>query len=218
MTFDISVIMDNLPLLGHGLALTLLIVAASFLCGCIIAMGIVAASRSDRRSFRLAASGYINIFRNMPELVLIFWLYYCLPQIVDLRVSPFTTGVMALSLSAGAYLAEIFRSGIQALNAGQWEAARSLGLHRLLVWRLVIGPQVFRVVRPLLVNYMTELLKFSTLVSAIGVSEIVHTAMQLGGQTFRYLELFTAVGVVFFLIIFPLSLMARAAGAQRASR
>ena len=110
------------------------------------------------------------------------------------------------------------RSYREGLAAAMAKLARSLGLSALPLWRFVILPQAIRRMVPPLVNYFTEMLKHSTLLSAIGVGEIAHTAFRLGGQTFRYLEFFTAIGIVFFAIIFPLSLIARRLAGRSAVR
>jgi ABC-type amino acid transport system permease subunit len=142
-------------------------------------------------------------------VVVIFWFYFCLPQLVDLRLSAFATGTLALGLSAGAFLSEIFRAGIEAVPRGQHDAAQALGLSRLPLWTLIILPQAVRPMVPAFVNYLTELLKHSTLLSAIGVGELAHAAFTMGGQTFRYFEFFTAIGFIFFVMIFHLSLYGR---------
>jgi len=218
LIFDQQVLLRYWPELIDGLMLTVVIVVVSLAVGAAIGLAMAIMNLSGRRGLERFARIYINAFRNTPEMVIIFWVYFCLPQIVDLRLSPLATGTLALAMSAGAFLAEIFRAGIQAVPRGQVEAARSLGLSALPLWRFVILPQALRRMVPPLVNYFTEMLKHSTLLSAIGVAEIAHTAFRLGGQTFRYLEFFTAIGIIFFAIIFPLSLIARRLAGRGAIR
>lgn len=146
-------------------------------------------------------------------MVLVFWMYYCGPLILDVRLSDVATGIATLSLIAGAYLCEIFRAGIQAVPKGQIEAARALGLSSFWVGWSVIAPQAIRIMIPTFVGFLTILLKNSSLISAIGVAELFYQASTRAATTYKYLEIYTAIGVIYFALIFPLSMMA-----QRAER
>lgn len=218
MILDWSILARSADALGRGLLATLAIVILALALGSAIGALVCIARRSRYGACRGAARVYVNLFRNAPEMLLIFWAYFCLPQLVSFSLSGFATGTLALGLSAGAYLGEIFRTGIAAVPVQQWEAGTALGLRRPALWLRVILPQVFRHVLPMLVNYLTELLKFSTLLSAIGVPELVHTATEIGGRSFRYLELYSGVAGLFFILIFPLSLYARRNGARALAR
>jgi ABC-type amino acid transport system permease subunit len=165
--------------------------------------------RSRRRWVAAGAVGFIQFFRTTPEMILIFWGYYCLPLLLDWQISGFWTGSLVLGLVAAAYLAEIFRAGIEAIPRGQWEAARALGLHAYPLWRRVVLPQSLRLMVPPFVNYFTELVKNTTLLSAIGVGELSLQAYLLGGQTFRYVEFLTVIAFGYFLVIFPATVLAR---------
>lgn len=218
MILDWSILARSADALARGLLATLAIVLLALAIGSAIGLLVCIARRSRRSVWRGVARVYVNLFRNAPEMLLIFWAYFCLPQLVSFNLSGFATGTLALGLSAGAYLGEIFRTGIAAVPVQQWEAGTALGLRRPALWHRVILPQVLRHVVPMLVNYLTELLKFSTLLSAIGVPELVHTATEIGGRTFRYLELYSGVAGLFFALIFPLSLYARRNGARALAR
>jgi ABC-type amino acid transport system permease subunit len=155
------------------------------------------------------ATNFIDFFRTIPEMVLIFWVYSCLPLLFDLRLSAETCGILALSLYSGAFLAEIFRAGILAVPREQIEGALALGLPKIPVWRFVILPQAIRRMMPAFVNFLTELIKASSLLSAIGITELVYQASTLGAQTFRYVEFLSAIALLYFLIILPFSLYSR---------
>jgi ABC-type amino acid transport system permease subunit len=114
-----------------------------------------------------------------------------------------------MSLYAGAFLAEIFRAGILAVPRGQTEAARALGVPELFTWAEVILPQALRMMIPAFIGVVTLVVKVSGLASAIGVAELVYQANIVSGQSYRYFELFTAVGIFYFALIFPLSLLAQ---------
>lgn len=209
MDFQLSIILRNYPLLLAGAYMTLLITAIALTVGVVMG-GLLCAARISRTpALRRFAVGYILFFRVTPEMILIFWAYFCIPLITGLRISGLWAGSIALGLVASAYYAEIFRAGIQALPKGQPEAALSLGMRGIPLWRFVILPQALRLMVPPLVNYFTELLKNTTLLSAIGVGELALQAYLLGGQTYRYVEFLTAIAFIYFLIIFPLSLLSR---------
>lgn len=218
MEFDVHTLTRYYPVLLSAAGTTLWIVACALLIGIVVGLVICWVNLSESKALRRSGRIYVNCFRNTPEVVIIFWAYFCLPQVIDLRMSAFVTGTLALGLSASAFLSEIFRAGIQAVPKGQHEAAHALGLRALPLWRFILLPQAIRLMAPALVNYLTELLKHSTLLSAVGVGELAHAAFALGGQTFRYFEFFTAIGVFFFLTIFPLSLYARNLGRPKSAR
>jgi ABC-type amino acid transport system permease subunit len=147
------------------------------------------------------------LFRGLPETVIIFWFYYCAPLILNTRLSAFWIGTVALAIPSGAYLAEIFRAGILAVPRGQLDAARAVGLSSFwLVWD-VIAPQALRMMIPPMLGILTILIKNSALVSAIGVEELFYRANVLSGQTLRHFELLSAVAVIYFLLILPLSIL-----------
>lgn len=215
MTFQIDVILKNYPLLIAGAWITLLVTAVAVAVGVVGGALICTMRLSGRRALVRVARSYILFFRTTPEMVLIFWGYFCVPLVFQMKVSGFWTGSITLGLVTAAYLAEIFRAGIEAVPRGQVEAARSLGLHALPRWFFVILPQALRLMVPPLVNYFTELLKNTTLLSAIGVGELALQAYLLGGQTYRYVEFLSAIALIYFAIIFPLVVVARRLERQR---
>jgi His/Glu/Gln/Arg/opine family amino acid ABC transporter permease subunit len=207
--FDTGVLARHWPLLLQGLQVTVAATLAALAIGVAGGALLCAMGRSRRAWAARLARGYVHFFRVTPEMILIFWGYFCLPELLGLQISGFWTGVGTLGLVAAAYLTEIFRAGIQAVPKGQWEAARALGLRFAPLWGRVVLPQALRLMIPPFVNYFTELVKNTTLLSAIGVGELALQAYLLGGQTFRYVEFLTAIAIGYFLVIFPTSLLAR---------
>lgn len=214
MTFDTGAVIDAFPILLDGLATTLLLVLASLSAG--VAIGAVGCFGRLLGEGPLAwiATAYVGVFRGIPETVLIFWIYYCGPLVLDVRLSDLGSGILALSLVSGAYLTEIFRAGVNAVPRGQLEAARALGLSPLGRARHVIVPQALRIMLPTFIGFITILLKNSALVSAIGVGELFYQAMTLSTRNYKYFEIYTAVGIMYFAIIFPLSIAAQRAEAR----
>lgn len=209
MDFDYHVLVRYYPLLLQGLWMTVLITLVAVIGGVTIGLVICSGRLSRRRALRGVTRAYIGFFRTTPEMVLIFWVYFCLPPLLNIRLSAFWSGAMALTLVTGAYLAEIFRAGIQSLPIGQFDAARALGLRPYQQWALVILPQAVRRMIPAFMAYLTELLKNTALLSAIGVAELAYQASTLGANTFRYMEFLSAVAVIFFAIIYPISVTVR---------
>lgn len=209
MSFQWDLLARYWPVLLQGLWVTLAVAAVGLTIAILGGALICAARRSDRAALSGAARAYIAFFRITPEVVLIFWAYFCIPLITGWRVSGFWAGSVTLGLIGAAYLAEIFRGGIETVPKGQSEAAMALGLRAWPRWRKIVLPQALRFSVPPLVNYFTEFLKNTTLLSAIGVSELSLQAYLLGGQTFRYVEFLTAIAFVYFALIFPFSLLSR---------
>lgn len=205
MDLNFDIVLQNLPALWNGVRITLSAFAISLSIG--LPLGILLCGMRLRRTGWLAgfARGYITVFRTIPEMVLIFWMFYCLPPLLGFRVSGLWSGSLALGLVGGAYLAEIFRGGVQSLAKGQWEAAKALALPRFTIWVGIVIPQAARLSIPPFINYLTELLKGTTLLATIGVADLALQSYVLGAQTFRYFEFLTAIALVYFAIIFPIA-------------
>lgn len=209
MHFDTSVIVRNLPELLAGVRLTVLLVLVALGAGIVLGMIACVGKLLQRGLLCWIASAYVTVMRGIPEMVVMFWIYYCGPLILDTRLSSFAAAAASMSLYAGAFLAEIFRAGILAVPRGQTEAARALGIPELFTWAEVVVPQALRMMIPAFIGVVTLIVKVSGLASAIGVAELVYEANILAGQSYRYFELFTAVGIFYFCLIFPLSLLAQ---------
>lgn len=206
MIFDTTAFFAALPVLATGLGNTLWLVFASMAIGSAIGLVACIGRLIGRGALNVLATTYIALFRGLPETVLVFWIYACGPLVFDARLSDMASGIVALSLVAGAYLAEIFRAGVLAVPRGQLEAASALGLNRFTMAWFIIMPQAFRIMLPAFFSLVTIVIKNSSIVSAIGVAELFYRANVLAGDTFKYFEIFTSAGVIYFALIFPLSL------------
>ncbi|HVZ44108.1 MAG TPA: amino acid ABC transporter permease [Ramlibacter sp.] len=209
MSFDIGIIVRSIPVLAQGAASTLVLVATALVAG--TGLGVLACIGRllERGLFYWICSAYIYVMRGIPEMLVMFWVYYCAPLVLDARLTPFTSAATAMSLYAGAFLAEIFRAGINAVPRGQVEAARALGIPEPNVWLEIIVPQAFRVTIPAILGLVTLVVKVSGLASIIGVGELVYQATIASGQSYRYFELFTGVGIFYLIMIFPVSYLAQ---------
>jgi His/Glu/Gln/Arg/opine family amino acid ABC transporter permease subunit len=207
--FDASAFVNALPVLASGLLMTMLLVVAALAVA--VAIGVVACAGRLIGGGLLGwlSTAYVSLFRGLPETVLIFWIYFCGPFVFEARLSAFASGVLALSLVAGAYLAEIFRAGVLAVPRGQYEAANALGLSFKSTVVDVIAPQALRIMLPPFLGFLTILIKNSSIVSAIGVAELFYRGNTLANDNYKHFEIFTAIGAIYFLMIFPLSLSSR---------
>jgi His/Glu/Gln/Arg/opine family amino acid ABC transporter permease subunit len=207
MPFDVGVLWQSLPILIGGAWLTILVVVVALAIGAAIGLMVCAGTLLGRGLVYRLCVAYVSLFRTLPETVLIFWLYYCIPLILNERPSAFSTAVAALAIPAGAYLAEIFRAGIEAVPRGHVEAARALGLSSVWVVLDVIAPQALRTMIAPILGLVTILIKNSALISVIGVEELFYRASVYAGQTFHYFELLTAAAILYFAMILPLSVL-----------
>jgi polar amino acid transport system permease protein len=163
---------------------------------------------ADNRLARAIATAYVETVRNIPLLVVLYILFLVLP-LYGIRINSLTAGVLGLAINSTAYTIEIVRSGFAAIPPGQYEAARSIGLHRLQVLGLVIVPQVFRIVLPTLGNQIVSVVLGSAQASIIGVGELTYQTQSIGSSTFRYFELFTIAALFYIVCVQLISLLWR---------
>jgi len=198
------------PLLMRGVGITVQTTIVALIIAIILGLIACLAGMSGTRILRLLAKGYIWIIRGTPLLVQTFFVYFGVPQLIqslgfNFRLSPFAAGVITLSLNAGAYIAEIFRGGIEAIDHGQMEAARSLGLSHYRAMFRIILPQAVRISIPSFVNQFIISLKDTSIISIISLAEIVYQARIYIGRTMQSFATWTIVGLFYLAIITVLS-------------
>jgi len=217
MMFDINLLLKAAPMLLQGLGITFLVTVAAFLIACAGGFLLGLASLSAKKWLARSASGFTHVARATPEIIAIFWAYYSLPILLGANLSGITCGILALGLIGAGYMAEIVRGGVLAIGKGQWEAAKSLALPRIIAWTHVVLPQAAKKMLPPTVNYLADLIKATTLLAGVGVGETAYAAYIEGAATYRYLEPLTGVAILFFLMIFPISLLARRLDGEKKS-
>lgn len=208
-SFRWDVIWNNLDFLMSGLQMTLFISAISLvfaLVGGLILALFDLSKFAVLRGFSLALG---EIIRNTPILVQLLWVYYVLPIVFSIRVSSLAGIVIGLSLYMAAFISEVYRAGIQAVPKGHREAAQVLGLTSAQSFIRIVLPQAIRMTLPPLASNFVQLIKFSSLGAVISVSEITRRGMELSSSTFRPLEIFTFIAVVYFFICWPLAMAIR---------
>ena len=205
---NLRVLVPYLPVLSWGavrtLEISVLAILLSFPLGLVGALMRVA----DNRLARAIATAYVETVRNIPLLVVLYILFLVLP-LYGIRINSLTAGVLGLAINSTAYTIEIVRSGFAAIPPGQYEAARSIGLHPLQVLGLVIVPQVFRIVLPTLGNQIASVVLGSAQASIIGVGELTYQTQSIGSSTFRYFELFTIAALFYIVCVQLISLLWR---------
>ena len=151
------------------------------------------------------AAFIIEFFRTTPPLVQLFWFFFALPILVDVRMTPFIAAIVTFSIQSSAFFAEIFRGGIQSIDRGQWEGARAIGMSYRQSLQRVILPQAVKRMIPAFMERSIELMKTTTLVSTVAYTDLMFQANDLAQKTFRPLEVYTVVAVMYFILIFVFS-------------
>jgi len=191
--------------LGWTMAYTIGTILAGTLIGLIV--GIVRLRRLPVIDWLLLS--YIELFRCTPLLVQIIWFYYAFPVVIGVNIPAHIAAMSVLSLYGGAFYAEIVRGSIESVPRGQWDAARALGLRSLRMMRLVILPQALKPMLAPYVNQSVTQLKNTSLVSVIAVPDLVYNATLINADTYRPLEVYTIVALIYFAILFPATLAGR---------
>ena len=203
MSFDWSVVWQNRDALIAGTATTILLTVATMAiavpCGIIVAI----LRLYGWAPMRALATAYVEFFRNLPLILVVFWAFYVPPILTGLGLSPLATGLAALALNVTAYNAETFRAGINSIRRGQVEAAMVLGMNRVQALRRVVVPQAVRRILPVLASTWVSLFKDTSLVSVIAVTELAYVSMQIRAQSFRVLEMLTAMAAIYWLLGYP---------------
>lgn len=207
--FDFSLVVAYKQVFINGLVITLLLAAVSLVIGTALGLVFAFAKRSSNQPLKSFASAYVDFFRMMPILILLVWVYYALPIVSGIHIDAFWTGVLVLSLVLAAYVCETIRAGIEAIPRGHIEAAQTLGLSRLQVMHRIILPQVFRQMLPPLVGNYIELMKNTSLTAIIAVNELLHSGQILISQTYRPLEVYTAIALIYVVIMLPIILLSK---------
>lgn len=205
MNLNVDLMINSLPLLIAGAGITIQITAISVGLGLVIGMFVGIARISNVKLLRWLAAVYIDFLRGTPLLVQIFLIYFALPVILGQRVDPFIAAITACGINSGAYIAEIFRAGIQAIDEGQMEAGRSLGMTWVQTMRYIIVPQAFKNIVPPLGNEFIALLKDSSLVSVIGFEELTRRGQLIIARTYGSLEIWISVAIIYLVMTLTIS-------------
>ncbi|MBP2637014.1 MAG: transporter permease [Firmicutes bacterium] len=199
MSLDYSIILNKFPILLEGCLVTLEISLYSLLLGMVFGIAGSLCRISSNRFLSSIAFFYVWIIRGTPVMVQLFILYFGLPQL-GLKLSSMTAGVLGLAVNTGAYITEIIRAGIQAVDKGQMEAALSLGMKPRQAMIRIVGPQAIKICIPPLVNQFIMTLKNSSIASLVTITELFRTGEQIIYTTFRSFEVYTVIAVLYLIM------------------
>jgi glutamine transport system permease protein len=205
-----GIIRDSLPELIYGAKLTLNYSLATILFATVVGLFFALCKLSNSGTFRKIGEIYVHIFRGLPLIVEIFYVYFALPMILPLHqwFDPYFTpvaGIIALTLNEGAYITEIIRAGILSIQRGQTEAALSIGMNTYQTMRYIILPQAFKRMIPPLVNQFIQTIKDTSLLSVISINELTRQGQIIISTTFSSLQIWTAVAVIYLAMILSLT-------------
>ena len=206
-TYNWQPVQDRWHALLVGAWVDVWITLISFVLACILGVAIALLRISGLRVLRWPAFAYVQLIRGVPLLVFLYWVYFGVALALGINFTAPQAAIIALTVTGSAYTAEIFRASIGAVDAGQDEAATALGFSRRSTFRHVVFPQALRIAVPPLGNILIGLLKGATLISVIGVADMIFVAQQINLDYFTPFEPFTAVAVILIVIVAAFSLV-----------
>jgi polar amino acid transport system permease protein len=208
--WDFTVVFENSDLLWQGLWGTLAITGTALAFGLPLGLTLALSRLSTRKWLAWPAGFVIEFFRTTPPLVQLFWFFFALPILMDIQMTPFLAAAITFSIQSSAFFAEVFRAGIVSIERGQWEAACAIGMERPQAMRRIILPQAVKRMIPAFTERSIELMKTTTLVATVSYADLLYQANELAQKSFRPIEVFTATALIYFVVIFGLSLCVQA--------
>lgn len=202
--WNFAAVWDNPQALLSGAVGTLRISAICLVLGLSLGLLVGLGRYSQRRWIYLPVSAFVEFFRNTPVLVQILWFYFALPMLVPFEISPLMAAALGISLNSAAFSGEIFRAGIQSIEQGQWEGARALGMAHGQAMRRIILPQAIKRMVPALTNRAIEIVKMSTLASAVAYVELLQQGKLIASLNYNPIEAYTVIALLFFAFLYPL--------------
>ena len=194
------------PDLLRGVQYTILLTFASMALALVLGLLLAfARMKPPRSAVNIAAHAFVELIRGTPLILQLFYIFYVFP-FFGLRLGNIEAGILGLAINYSAYLSEVFRAGIEAVDKGQWEAANALGMSHRLSMALIILPQAIRIVIPPLGNYFISLFKDTALASTISISELMFSGQLLAAESFKYLQIYSIIFVMYLIVSYPASL------------
>ncbi|WP_439402526.1 amino acid ABC transporter permease [Bradyrhizobium sp. DASA03068] len=209
MKFDPSIVFANWDILAYGLLVTLKYTIYTCVIGVAIGLLVALLQLTPWPLVRWTGRVWVEFFRNIPLLVLLMWTYYALPIFLQIQIGKETAGVLGLGFYASGFYAEILRAGVQSIDRGQTDAAVALGMGYFQRMKRIILPQALRRMVPPLMGQTIMQLKNTTLLSVLTIPDLLYQAGYIASFTYRPMEVYTVIGAVFILMLFPLSALSR---------
>lgn len=209
MNLDFSQIVPYIPFMLEGIWVTLKFVFFAIILGSILGTLLALFKIGSAKPLRWFADAYTSIFRGTPLILQLMIIYYSIPQLTGYDISPFLSAILAFGLNSSAYISEIIRAGIQAVDKGQMEAAQALGVPYRAMMKDIILPQALKNILPALMNEFITLTKESAIVSTIGYLDLMRRAQVVGADLFRNFEPLLFVGVIYWCLVMGLTMIGR---------
>jgi polar amino acid transport system permease protein len=203
MSFDWSIVWTSMPRLLEGAWMTIWLACVTMLLAIPGGLALALLRLSNIRPLAMAATAFVEFFRATPLILQIYWVYYVMPAYFDVQLSQIATAIVGLVCNISAFNSETFRSGIVSIRQGQWNAAYALGMPPADVFLRIVAPQALMRVLPALASTWVSLFKDTSLVSIIAVAELSYVALQIRAETYRILEVLTAMAALYWLMGYP---------------
>jgi len=210
MNLDFSQIVPSMPYILKGIGVTIQIVLASAILGFVLGVILSLCKISRNKPLQWFADAYTSVFRGTPLVLQLLLIYFGLPQLLGFDIAPFPAAIAAFGLNSAAYISEIIRAGILAVDKGQREAALALGIPYRRMMGQIILPQALKNILPALMNEFITLTKESAIVTVIGALDIMRRAYIVGGEKFAYLEPLIFAGLIYYVMVMGLTLLGKA--------
>lgn len=204
--FDFDIIFNNLPFLIEGMKTTLLLTALAMIGGVVLGTLLALVRLSSMKALAFIAASYVNFFRSLPLILVIFWFYFLVPLVLGRPVGGFYSVLVAFTLFEAAYYSEIIRAGITSVRSGQAAAARALGLTYGQSMRYIVLPQAFKAMLPVLLTQSIILFQDTSLVYVVGLKDFLVSAELIANRDQRLIEMFSFVAIVYLILCFSASL------------
>lgn len=209
MNLDFTDVIPSIPYILKGIGVTLQISIGATIIGFIFGILLALCKIGKITALRLFADVYTSIFRGTPLVLQLMIIYYAVPQLLDIQIDPVPTAIIAFSLNSAAYISEIIRGGINAVDKGQQEAAMALGIPYSKMMKDIIIPQALKNILPSLINEFITLNKESAVVTVISALDIMRRAYIVGGDTYRYLEPLLIAGLIYYIMTLILTFLGK---------
>jgi arginine/lysine/histidine transport system permease protein len=210
MNLDFAQFIPSMPFILEGIYVTLKIVLLAGIFGFILGIILSLCKISSIKILGWLADAYTSIFRGTPLILQLMLIYYGSPQLIGFQIEPYAAAILAFSLNSGAYISEIIRAGILAIDKGQQEAAMALGVpYRKMMWDIIL-PQALKNILPALMNEFISLTKESAIVTSIGVMDIMRRSYQVGAENYSFFEPLLIAGLIYYLMVVTLTFLGKA--------
>jgi polar amino acid transport system permease protein len=209
MRWDFTSVLVNTDALLAGAVGTVRIFAICLVLGLSFGLVVGLGRYAHTKWLYLPATAFVEFFRNTPVLVQILWFYFAMPLLVPFSISPLAAAALGISLNSAAFSAEVYRAGIQSIERGQWDGARAIGMTHTQALQRIILPQAVKRMIPAFMERAIELMKTTTLVATIAYADLLFAANEVSQKSFRPLETYTVVALIYFVVIFLASQLAR---------